>query len=606
MDMALWCNSKPTPQDLQSCLCGRKLPPSSPCLYPASTKTGGRVAMNSSTSSPHSFSRNLQKGSRKAPRLPVADTIAFDNGVQDGFRNPAPRTRRTMTPREAPPQQDFTKEFRQAQIASENESVVSGINVEPSKAHLTQTRFDGFNVSPLSIKALHSVLKYETMTVVQEATFPSILRGQDVMAKARTGTGKTIAFLLPAIEVILRESGAGTRNQVFALIVCPTRELAQQVAVEAKQLLSFHKNLNAQSVYGGTNIRGDQMELREKPCQILVGTPGRLVDHIQNTPNFTRFLRSVKLLVLDEADRMLDMGFKQSLEQIRQALPSHRQNLLFSATIPKEVHNIAKTALKPGYEFIDTVGNDSQDTHEKVKQQCIIVPIKQQLGVLFSILQQHIHEEPRYKVLVFCATARVTGFTFTLFERLGFNCREIHSRKAQGHRNRVSEEFRKSQGGIVLFTSDVSARGVDYPDVTLVVQIGAPTEVEQYVHRLGRTGRAGKGGEGLLVLAPWEGFFFEKLRKFPITEVPAPNVTPQEEKGIIMKASQVDLNIRTMAYQSWIGYYNSLKGFDLDKATVIAYANQYSASIGFREPPALPKTVVRKMGLSGVRGLNIY
>ncbi|MCO5591223.1 hypothetical protein L7F22_045204 [Adiantum nelumboides] len=443
------------------------------------------------------------------------------------------------------------------------------------------------------------------MTVVQEATFPIILQGQDVMAKARTGTGKTIAFLLPAIELILKESGSGVRNQVYALIVCPTRELAQQVAVEAKQLLTFHKNLNAQAVYGGTNIRGDQMELREKPCQILVGTPGRLVDHIQNTPNFTRLLRSVKLLVLDEADRMLDMGFKQSLEQIRRALPSQRQNLLFSATIPKEVHNIAKTALKQGFEFIDTVGNDSQDTHEKVKQQCIIVPIKQQLGVLFSILRQHIQEDSNYKVLVFCATARVTGFTFSLFERLGFNCSEIHSRKSQGHRNRVSEEFRNSKGGMVLFTSDVSARGVDYPDVTLVVQIGAPTEVEQYVHRLGRTGRAGKGGEGLLVLAPWEGFFFEKLRKFPIVEMPAPNVTPQEEMGILTEASWVDLTSRAMAYQSWIGYYNSLKGLDLDKATVIAYANQYSTSIGFRDPPALPKTVVRKMGLLGVRGLNV-
>lgn len=589
------------------------------------------------------FDEGVRRGFRN--RLPAADTAAYEDGVRSGFRNSAPRTARLTTHREFPRDQALTRESRRTQPLSEVDGArhgsknpapwtsktmnyrepptvqvltkeyrqtqldvfgEPGVNLDSSKAHLTQTRFDQFRISPLSIKALHTVLKYETMTVVQEATFPVILQGRDVMAKARTGTGKTIAFLLPAIELILEESAAGIRNQVYAVIVCPTRELAQQVAVEAKQLLSFHKNLSAQAVYGGTNIRSEQMELRDRPCQILVGTPGRLVDHIQNTPNFSRLLRSVKLFVLDEADRMLDMGFKQSLEEIRRALPSQRQNLLFSATIAKEVHNIARTALKSGYEFIDTVGDDSQDTHDKVKQQCVVVPLKNQLGAVHSILQQHIQEEPQYKVLVFCATARVTGFMYALFQRLGFNCREIHSRKSQSQRNRVSEEFRNSRGGIVLFTSDVSARGVDYPDVTFVVQVGAPTEVEQYVHRLGRTGRAGKGGEGLLVLAPWEEFFFRKLQKFPINEMPAPSVTLEEEKRISITASQVDEDLRIMAYQSWIGYYNSLKGLDLDKAAIIAYANQYSLSIGFRDPPALSKMVVRKMGLLGVRGLNVY
>eukprot|EP00250_Pteridium_aquilinum_P011562 c20152_g1_i1 orf=674-2290(-) len=475
---------------------------------------------------------------------------------------------------------------------------------EYSLQHLTQTRFDKFEISPLSIQALHSVLKYETMTVVQEATFPIILQGQEVMAKARTGTGKTIAFLLPAIELILKESKA-SMNQILALIVCPTRELAQQILAEAKLLLTFHKNLKAQVVYGGTNIRREQTELNKTPRQILVATPGRLVDHIENTPGMAMLLKSVKLFVLDEADRMLDMGFRDSLDKITKALPSKRQTLLFSATIPKEVHTIAESALRPGYAFIDTVGRDSQDTHAEVKQECMVVPLVDQLEAVYSILQKHIHVEPHYKVLVFCVTARVTAFMFTLFKHLGLNSREIHSRKSQSQRNQVSDEFRRSKGGIILFTSDVSARGVDYPDVSLVIQVGAPSDAEQYIHRLGRTGRAGKDGKGLLILAPWEEFFLRKLQNIPISQLPAPDPNSQQKNRIITAASQIDAQVRTMAYQAWIGYYHSLKGLKLSKVDVVGYANQFSSSIGFNKPPALRRYVVSKMHLLGVPGLNV-
>ncbi|MCO5567014.1 hypothetical protein L7F22_020697 [Adiantum nelumboides] len=344
-------------------------------------------------------------------------------------------------------------------------------------------RFDEFNLSPLSLKALHSVLKYERMTIVQAATFPVILQGLDVMAKARTGTGKTIAFL------------------------------------------------------------------------ILVGTPGRLVDHIQNTPGMAKFFKTVKLFVLDEADRMLDMGFRDSLDKIMKALPSGRQTLLFSATIPKEVHTIAGNALRPGYEFVDTVGSDNQDTHAEVQQECVVVPLEDQFEIIYSVLTKHINVEPQFKVLVFCVTARVTAFMFNLFKPLGLNAREIHSRKSQNQRNQVSEEFRRSKGGIILFMSDVSARGVDYPDVSLVIQIGAPSDVEQYIHRLGRTGRAGKEGEGLLVLAPWEAYFLKKLESIPIRQLPAPEPNFNQKNRIRDTASQVDADIRMLAYQAWIGYY---------------------------------------------------
>lgn len=537
------------------------------------------------------------------------ESYNYEDSTNSWSQSPAAakkRAKKRAKRRQAPSLENAdNKKPRQEPPFPEDNSEEQLQDADPSMLHLTQSRFDEFEISPLSIKALHSVLKYETMTVVQEATFPVILKGREVMAKARTGTGKTIAFLLPAIEVILKASGKMPWNSIQVVIVCPTRELAQQVAAEAKLLLTFHKNLGAQVVFGGTPIRREQTELSKSPCQILVGTPGRLVDHIQNTPDLARQLKSVKLFVLDEADHMLDMGFRESLDRIMEALPSQRQTLLFSATIPKEVHNIANIALKPGYEFIDTVGNDTQDTHAKVKQQCIVVPLENQLGAVYSVLKKHIQVEPHYKVLVFCTTARVTAFMCNLFKYLGLNSREIHSRKNQSQRNRVSDEFRQSKGGIVLFTSDVSARGVDYPDVSLVVQVGAPSDLEQYIHRLGRTGRAGKDGEGVLVLAPWEEYFFRKLQKLPIRQSPAPELSAQDEERILTTASKVDPQVRTMAYQAWIGYYNSLKGLRLDKVKLIDYANEFSSSIGFEEPPALLRSVVSKMHLLGVRGLRI-
>ncbi|MCO5567020.1 hypothetical protein L7F22_020703 [Adiantum nelumboides] len=303
--------------------------------------------------------------------------------------------------------------------------------------------------------------------------------------------------------------------------------------------------------------------------QILVGTPGRLVDHIQNTPGMAKFFKTVKLFVLDEADRMLDMGFRDSLDKIMKALPSGRQTLLFSATIPKEVHTIAGNALRPGYEFVDTVGSDNQDTHAEVHQECVVVPLEDQFEIIYSVLTKHINVEPQFKVLVFCVTARVTAFMFNLFKPLGLNAREIHSRKSQNQRNQVSEEFRRSKGGIILFTSDVSARGVDYPDVSLVIQIGAPSDVEQYIHRLGRTGRAGKEGEGLLVLAPWEAYFLKKLESILIRQLPAPEPNVNQKNRIRDTASQVDADIRMLAYQAWIGYYKGLKGLKLSRERLI-------------------------------------
>ncbi|KAK6137092.1 hypothetical protein DH2020_029163 [Rehmannia glutinosa] len=409
-----------------------------------------------------------------------------------------------------------------------------------SDSHLSESRFDQCSISPLSLKAIKDA-GYERMTLVQEATLPVILKGKDVLAKARTGTGKTVAFL---------------------------------AAAEANKLLKYHPSVGVQVVIGGTRLALEQKRMQANPCQILVATPGRLRDHIENTSGFATRLMGVKVLVLDEADHLLDMGFRKEIEKIIAAVPKQRQTLLFSATVPQEV-----------------------------RQMHLVAPLDKHFSFLYTMLKEHIADDVNYKILVFCTTAMVTRLVAELLSELKLNVREIHSRKPQSYRTRVSDEFRKSKG-LILVTSDVSARGVDYPDVTLVIQIGVPSDRQQYIHRLGRTGRKGKEGQGILMLAPWEEFFLSSIKDLPISKAPEPLVDPDTRKEVERALSHVEMKNKEAAYQAWLGYYNSNKGVGRDKYRLVELANEFSRSMGLDNPPAIPKLVLGKMGLKNIPGLR--
>ncbi|GJM93894.1 hypothetical protein PR202_ga10487 [Eleusine coracana subsp. coracana] len=410
-------------------------------------------------------------------------------------------------------------------------------------SYLSETRFDQCALSPLSLKGVKDA-GYVRMTEVQEATLPVILQGKDVLAKAKTGTGKTVAFLLPAIEVLstLPHQRNQLRPPINFLVMCPTRELANQVAVEARKLLKYHRSLGVQVVIGGTRLTQEQRSMQANPCQILVATPGRLKDHLENTPGFSTRLKGVKVLVLDEADRLLDMGFRRDIEKIIASIPRERQTLLFSATVPEEV-------------------------------------------------------------IIFCTTAMVTKLVAEVLSELKLNIREIHSRKSQSARTKVSDEFRKSKG-LILVSSDVSARGVDYPDVTLVIQVGIPADREQYIHRLGRTGRKGKEGQGLLLLAPWEKYFIGTVKDLTISEAGIPSVDTSVETEVKNAIRKVEMKSKECAYQAWLGYYNSNKTIGRDKSRLVRLAEEFSQSMGLTVPPAIPMKILRKMGLNNVPGLR--
>ncbi|GFY90245.1 P-loop containing nucleoside triphosphate hydrolases superfamily protein [Actinidia rufa] len=517
---------------------------------------------------------------------------------------------------------------------------------------ISQGRFDQCSVSPLSLKGIKDA-GYEKMTLVQEATLPVILKGKDVLAKAKTGTGKTVAFLLPSIEVVVKSPSVGHYQKlppILVLVICPTRELASQAAVEGNTLLKYHPSISVQVVIGGTSLPQEQKRMQANPCQnalngpnqnpgtawnilfrkktgtnkvefftvrfpvsfgslgkfqfisILVATPGRLRDHIENTAGFSTRLMGVKVLVLDEADHLLDMGFRKDIEKIIAAVPKERQTLLFSATVPEEVRQICHMALKRDHEFIDIVGEGSEETHTQVRQTYLIAPLDKHFSLLHVLLEEHISSDVDYKVLIFCTTAMVTKLVADLLGQLNLNVREIHSRKTQSYRTRVSDEFRKSKG-LVLVTSDVSARGVDYPDVTLVIQVGLPADREQYIHRLGRTGRKGKEGKGILLLAPWEEFFLSAIKDLPITKVPVPSVDPETRKKVERALSLVEMKNKEAAYQAWLGYYNSNKNVGQDKQRLVELANEFSRCMGLDNPPAIRKLVLGKMGLRNVPGL---
>ncbi|CAN6221214.1 unnamed protein product [Urochloa humidicola] len=472
-------------------------------------------------------------------------------------------------------------------------------------SYLSQKRFDECSLSPLTLKGVKAA-GYERMTAVQEATLPIILQGKDVLAKARTGTGKTVAFLLPAIEVVSKLPPVDRdqkRPPISVVVACPTRELADQAAAEANKLLKFHPSIGVQLVIGGTRMALEQKRMHTNPCQILVATPGRLRDHMENTPGFATRLMGVKVLILDEADRLLDMGFRSDIEKIVAALPKQRQTLLFSATVPDEVRQVCHIAMKRDLEFVNTVEEGSEETHSQVKQMHLIAPLDKQFSMLYGLLTDHISENVDYKVIVFCTTAKVTSLISELLSELKLNVREIHSRKPQSYRTRISKEFKESKG-LILVSSDVSARGVDYPNVTLVVQLGVPSDREQYIHRLGRTGRKGNEGAGVLLLAPWEEYFLRSIKDLPITEATQPLINMDTKKKVDKALAHVEVKDKESAYQAWLGYYNSNKFIGRDKYQLVSLANEFSRSMGLNNPPAVPKLVLRKMGLNNIPGLR--
>ncbi|KAJ5176195.1 ATP-dependent RNA helicase [Penicillium canariense] len=471
-------------------------------------------------------------------------------------------------------------------------------------------------LDPRLLQALN-VMGFTSMTPVQQRVLTELPTWRtDCLVQAKTGTGKTLAFLLPALHCLLEARSAPPRGQVAILIITPTRELAQQIAKSCDQLTSqLAKPLECHIAVGGTARASAHNRFMNGAPSVLVATPGRLKDYLSDEYTAEK-LSNIQTLVLDEADTMLESGFLADVKQILKLIPSKKskgwQGMCFSATIPPKVKDVVNVVLQPGYTSISTMQENESPTHERVPQYHVIMP---SVGETFTALTSLLSLESKKcsKIIVFGVTANMVALLAKVFSKglTPLKVFEIHSRLNQGARTRTTAQFKEASAGI-LFASDVIGRGMDFPNVDLVIQVGLPSNGEQYVHRVGRTARAGNDGRAIILLTLAESFFMKVNRHLPIKPHPQTNVVldgaPAFADAVTMAFFNIEEETKQRAYSSYIGFFAGsglLKQVRLDKAGLVQLANELAVEgMACPEPPAMDRKVVGKMGLKGVPGFN--
>ena len=465
------------------------------------------------------------------------------------------------------------------------------------------------------------------------------------LAQAKTGTGKTLGFLIPILQRIMndRPSGRPTRRPrgrdvgISAIVISPTRELAEQIAVQARMLASG-TGVMVQTAVGGSGKREGLRRIKYEGCDLLIATPGRLND-ILTDPMAGIETSNLKAFVLDEADRLLDDGFAPAIMEIQSLLPDpskvDRQTLLFSATVPREVMHMVRRTMKPDFSFVKTVRDDEVPTHQSVPQKAVTVRGNENaLPAIIELVKNYQAQakedsnlRPFKAIVYYNSTAQVALVYEALGNLMGDDRRfllgdtrvfGIHGRLSQAQRTSAANNFRRSQSAL-LISSDVTARGMDFPDVTHVIQVGTPVDKHTYIHRLGRTARANKTGEGWIFHNREEADgLFDMLEGLPIQEsdrsltaaavdmtkdlsaAPSPAVDIIERINSAMK-EEVAPQTKKEAYMSQM----QLRGYR-SKRAMIRVLNRL-AVYGYQlpEPPSVSPMLARKLQLDGVPEVNI-
>ncbi|WP_101846613.1 DEAD/DEAH box helicase [Halobacillus sp. Marseille-P3879] len=399
------------------------------------------------------------------------------------------------------------------------------------------TTFNSLGLSAPVLKAL-DYMGFEETTPIQEQTIPLGLEGKDVIGQAQTGTGKTAAFGIPMIEKIDKDI-----RSVQGLVIAPTRELAIQVAEEVNRL-GKNKGVRALPIYGGSNM--DRQIRALKDNHIVVATPGRLLDHIRRK---TIKLQNVHTAVLDEADEMLNMGFIDDIRDILKSLPEHRQTLLFSATMPKEIRDIATKLMKQPEEVKVKA---KEMTVENIEQYYIEIPEKHKFDTLTRLLDI---DAPALAI-VFGRTKRRVDEVSDGLQARGFRAEGIHGDLTQGKRMSVLNKFKKGRIEILVAT-DVAARGLDISEVSHVYNFDIPQDPESYVHRIGRTGRAGRKGKSISFVTPREKAQLNLIEKLTKKEVERRSVPSSDEARRGQQQIAVEKLIETIGHQGLEKYQQS-------------------------------------------------
>lgn len=507
------------------------------------------------------------------------------------------------------------------------------------------------------VKSITAGMGLSNMTEVQSATVRSALQGTDVIAQAKTGTGKTLAFLIPILQRMIQDdpnlarpsyrAPRTTADDIRGIIISPTRELAEQIAEEARKVVKG-TSIVVQTAVGGTQKRQMLQQMQRQGCHLLVGTPGRLSDIFQDQYSGVA-APNLKAFVLDEADRLLDQGFWPDIQQFMRLIPDRakvdRQTLMFSATIPKEVVNIVRQTLKQGFQFVRVMGSDQDaPTTERVKQNLVILRgFENQLPALVELTKRELvahtadpaTHRPFKAIVYFRSTAEVS-LARSIFSNLShggpverdafgiavsrgkhplhpLRIFHIHSKLTQAQRTIAADSFRAAENAILL-SSDVTARGLDFPNVTHVIQIGSPQDRESYIHRIGRTARAGKEGEGWILVTENEVDEVDRmLRKIPIDEdtslvsavadMSDPSADDAQSPTAMVRAAAKSVSRfeKNTVYNIFI----AAKGAG-NKRRHVAACNAMAANAwGMTEPPAFSRSRAQKLGLGNVPGLNL-
>lgn len=377
-------------------------------------------------------------------------------------------------------------------------------------------KFTSLNLNDKILEAI-SYMGFEEATKIQEEAIPKILAGKDLLACAQTGTGKTAAFILPVLNQLAENPGA----KISALVIAPTRELALQIDQQI-QAFAYFLGINSIAVYGGGD--GDDWETQKRAlmrgADIVVATPGKLMSHMNL--GYVDF-RELRYLILDEADRMLDMGFSEDIEKIIKKLPAKRQTLLFSATMPTKIKKLARDILKDHDEISLALSKPA----EGILQGAYLVYPEQRIPLVSRLIK----DKPNYKsIIIFSSTKREVLDITSALKQNGFSVAAISSDLAQKEREEVLRDFRARKTRIIVAT-DVLSRGIDIKDIDLVINFHVPGDAEDYVHRIGRTARAASTGVALTMITPAEKGKFKQIEALIGKEVVKMKLPPEIGEG---------------------------------------------------------------------------
>ncbi|KAI5965718.1 DBP4 [Candida pseudojiufengensis] len=426
---------------------------------------------------------------------------------------------------------------------------------------------------------------FVSLTDIQRKTIPIALQGYDLMGTARTGSGKTLAFLIPVVETLLKND-ITEFDGLAALIVSPTRELAVQI-FEVLTKIGKYNSFSAGLVTGGKDVQYEKERISR--MNILVGTPGRISQHLNESVGMET--SNLQILVLDEADRCLDMGFRKQIDNIVKHLPPTRQTLLFSATTTDSVQDLARLSLTNPKRIGTSSDNDVSAIPESLDQYYVKIPLNEKLDVLWSFIKSHL----KSKILVFFSSSKQVQYAYETFRTLqpGISLLKLYGRHKQTSRLETTMKFSQAQH-VCLFATDIVARGLDFPAIDWVIQMDCPEDVATYVHRVGRSARFGRQGKSLLMLLPSEVEFLKRLEQYKI----APklmNIKEKSKKSIRPQLQSLcfkDPIIKNLGQRAFIAYFKSIyiqkdkDVFKVDELPVEAYA----ASLGL---PGAPKIKIK-------------